>query len=195
MQPLCHTCHIARPLRSKHCRVTRKCVLVFDHYCPFVDNTVGLYNYKYFYLFLMFMTAGVSSFIITLWIYLRRYLNNENNNYHTSTTSTMPWTTLGFGILIGLTFFPLAGMWVYHTQLCLVNLTTNEHMNVRKYKYLFPLLSNGKRHYKNPWFKGWFGNCMDRMQPSERSYMIPEEQQGLTSTTTTTLQVGSDSVV
>jgi len=35
---LCHSCHIARPHRSKHCRIARKCVLVFDHYCPFVDK-------------------------------------------------------------------------------------------------------------------------------------------------------------
>lgn len=35
---LCHTCHVARPLRSKHCRVSGKCVLLFDHYCPFVDK-------------------------------------------------------------------------------------------------------------------------------------------------------------
>lgn len=37
---LCHTCHIARPHRSKHCKVQRKCVLVFDHFCPFVDKYV-----------------------------------------------------------------------------------------------------------------------------------------------------------
>ena len=35
---LCHSCHIARPFRSKHCKIARKCVLVFDHYCPFVDK-------------------------------------------------------------------------------------------------------------------------------------------------------------
>jgi hypothetical protein len=174
IQPLCHTCHVARPLRSKHCRVTRKCVLVFDHYCPFVDNTIGLYNYKFFYLFLMAMTAGTSSFIITLIMYMRRY-----NVYHTD--SSTQWMTLLFGILVGLTVLPLGGMWLYHTQLLMVNLTTNEHMNVRKYKYLFPIsTTTGKRKYQNPWFKGWFGNMMDRMQPSERAYMIPEEHQGLT---------------
>jgi hypothetical protein len=46
--PLCHSCHIARPLRSKHCNITGTCVLAFDHHCPFVGATVGLYNVRYY---------------------------------------------------------------------------------------------------------------------------------------------------
>lgn len=30
-QPLCHSCHVQRPLRAKHCRVCKTCVHVFDH--------------------------------------------------------------------------------------------------------------------------------------------------------------------
>jgi hypothetical protein len=38
---LCVTCKIVRPLRAKHCGVTDRCVEVFDHYCPWVGNTIG----------------------------------------------------------------------------------------------------------------------------------------------------------
>ena len=29
---VCHTCHVQKPLRSKHCKVARKCVCKFDHF-------------------------------------------------------------------------------------------------------------------------------------------------------------------
>jgi hypothetical protein len=51
---LCHTCHIARPLRSKHCSVLKRCVSVFDHHCPYVHNTIGAGNYRSFMTFIGF---------------------------------------------------------------------------------------------------------------------------------------------
>lgn len=34
-RPLCHSCHVQRPLRSKHCRVCKTCIHQFDHqYVP-----------------------------------------------------------------------------------------------------------------------------------------------------------------
>jgi len=55
---LCHSCHIVKPPRSKHCRVRRTCVATFDHYCPYVGNTVGLYNYRWFVLYCLSFTLA-----------------------------------------------------------------------------------------------------------------------------------------
>lgn len=33
---LCYTCHVRKPLRSKHCKISGYCIHKFDHFCPFV---------------------------------------------------------------------------------------------------------------------------------------------------------------
>ena len=45
---------ILKPLRSKHCRTTKRCVARFDHWCPWMNNAVGRGNYATFILFLSF---------------------------------------------------------------------------------------------------------------------------------------------
>jgi hypothetical protein len=54
----CEKCDTARPYRSHHCKICNKCVLKMDHHCPWVANCVGLYNLKYFFLFLFYATVG-----------------------------------------------------------------------------------------------------------------------------------------
>mmetsp|Transcript_16179 Transcript_16179/g.44791 ORF Transcript_16179/g.44791 Transcript_16179/m.44791 type:complete len:647 (-) Transcript_16179:208-2148(-) len=166
---LCHTCHIARPHRSKHCRVTRKCVLLFDHFCPFVDNTIGLYNYHYFYLFLFSIATGLLFFGFTLATYASRYR---------SVHGSFPWLVIAFGSEIMFALIPIGTLLVYHTQLTLKNLSTNEHMNMMRYKYLFPVIS-GRRIYRNPWDKGFVGNVLGKLNPSRACYEIPSDFESL----------------
>lgn len=39
---------IFKPRRSKHCDACGKCVMVFDHHCPFLHNCIGAGNMKFF---------------------------------------------------------------------------------------------------------------------------------------------------
>ena len=52
MPALCHTCRIVKPMRSKHCTIAKRCVPMFDHYCPYINNTIGGGNYIYFVRFI-----------------------------------------------------------------------------------------------------------------------------------------------
>ncbi|GAW79979.1 palmitoyltransferase [Plasmodium gonderi] len=39
-----------KPDRAHYCRITKRNILKMDHYCPWVANGVGFYNYKFFLL-------------------------------------------------------------------------------------------------------------------------------------------------
>ena len=154
---VCHTCHIARPLRSKHDRFSRSCILLFDHNCPFVGASIGLYNYQWFYLFL-----------VTTTIYLLICAILTASYYQRTHETTVLVVGMAFSVLI---LFP-ATMWVYHSQLVSLNLTTNEHMNLHKYDYL------RKQRPYSPWDKGIVANFVERLwyPPGEHCYVLPSSQ-------------------
>eukprot|EP00753_Platysulcus_tardus_P006919 PLAT14692.1.p1 GENE.PLAT14692.1~~PLAT14692.1.p1 ORF type:complete len:491 (-),score=119.19 PLAT14692.1:19-1491(-) len=54
-EDVCPTCVLRMPARSKHCNACSRCVAVFDHHCPWVNNCVGRHNHGSF--FCMMATA------------------------------------------------------------------------------------------------------------------------------------------
>ncbi|GAX19774.1 hypothetical protein FisN_3Hh003 [Fistulifera solaris] len=160
---LCHSCHIARPPRSKHDRYTNACIEVFDHHCPFVGASVGLYNYRFFFLFCLTMML----YFVGFWIMLLTWWFRVDNP---------PVSTLLFGMFLGVHGGFPAGMIVYHVQLIAANLTTNEHIGTTKYDYLWQV-KDGMRKYNNPWDKGFWENIHDRFFPSASSYHVDTESE------------------
>ena len=62
----CRRSNLYRPLRSHFCSVTRRVVLNMDHFCPWVINTVGFYNRKFFMLFLIYANLTLLASLISL---------------------------------------------------------------------------------------------------------------------------------
>lgn len=158
---LCHSCHIAKPLRSKHCRVLNQCVLLFDHHCPFVGTTIGLYNYRYFYSFVFCMSVSEFFFGITGILYLS---HPEDPN------GGIEFRMIFLAIYLALFGFLSVGLCIYHTQLIHSNLTTNEHANAQRFKYLRYDPATGK--IDNPFDKGFIKNFIGRFKPWKGSYML-----------------------
>ncbi|CAF0742558.1 unnamed protein product [Rotaria sordida] len=51
----CLKCDVMRPPRAHHCKVCQKCVVRYDHHCPWINNCVGYRNHVHFILFCFFM--------------------------------------------------------------------------------------------------------------------------------------------
>ncbi|XP_041986881.1 palmitoyltransferase ZDHHC16 [Aricia agestis] len=61
---ICKKCISPKPPRTHHCSVCDRCILAMDHHCPWLNNCVGYYNARYFYLYMIYMVAGVLFLII-----------------------------------------------------------------------------------------------------------------------------------
>lgn len=139
-------------------------VVVCDLWARKFSQFLSTVKYKWFYGFLLLLTVYLVNFIILLCVYYHRMSGTSHN------------TTIAIlGLILGLHIFFPGGMLVYHTQLTALNLTTNEHLNLYKYRYL-----RNHRPY-SPWDRGVLSNFWDRIvAPDERSYELPDSSlQGL----------------
>lgn len=65
----CHKCkNNFKPARAHHDSVTGRCIVKFDHFCPWVGNAVGALNHKFFFLFVFytFLTSIVSLLLLCI---------------------------------------------------------------------------------------------------------------------------------
>jgi len=66
----CHKCQDNfKPPRAHHDSVTGRCIVKFDHFCPWVNNAVGALNHKFFCLFLLY--TGINCLLSLLLLFLR----------------------------------------------------------------------------------------------------------------------------
>jgi len=155
---VCHTCRVQKPLRSKHCKVARKCVCKFDHFCPFVFNTVGRDNYKYFTSILVVHPIAYLLFIYTTVVYWYR--------------APLTWMFTAFVLYSFMMFLGIAGLAQYHYSLITMNMTTNEQINLARYSHF----RNEFNAFNNPFSKGSkVGNVIDGLFPSSALYYSREE--------------------
>lgn len=147
----CETCDIDRPMRSKHCNVTDRCVARMDHYCPVMGTVIGEGNQRHFVAFLMTMAATQVTFLLLVGSYiarvgLRALQIEQAQAQGAATPSTWAcwWRGLseepGIGFLYLLEFplllmcSGLAGRALY---LAAVNLTVNEKAGLHKYPHFW----------------------------------------------------------
>jgi palmitoyltransferase ZDHHC13/17 len=144
---LCVTCMKWRPVRSKHCRVLNQCVLRFDHYCVWINNSVGARNHGAFFVFLVLCVLLHNW--LAVWCVRLLWIRGEFQ--WALPASPRIWTLLVFHLLNG--FWELSVL-ALQLQCAVANLTTNELINRHRYEYF-----NGG----NPFDRGTVRNVLEML--------------------------------
>jgi len=158
----CRKCVKVKPDRCHHCRVCQRCVLKMDHHCPWINNCVGYYNYKYFYLFILY------ALLILFWVSTTSFLNFLRSM--ASSDVLDPWSD-SFNIVFcwlycTLLGVALGGFVTFHTYLLVQNFTTIELVEKKGSP------ARGKA-YVHPWDLKSIQNIKECLGPNIWLWMIP----------------------
>ncbi|CAF4580981.1 unnamed protein product, partial [Rotaria magnacalcarata] len=135
----CFICRCIKPDRAHHCSVCEKCVLRYDHHCPWTNSCISYGNYKYFILFLAWalifciFVAGTSfEYFILFW---QNVTNMEQTQNHSMSSSGK--FHLLFLFFVAIVFaISISSLFFYHLFLIGKNRTTVE-------SYRAPIFTNG----------------------------------------------------
>merc|ERR1719215_272910 len=115
----CKWCGKYKPDRCHHCRVCKTCILKMDHHCPWIFNCVGFYNYKFFFLLIMYSAFACQFMFFTMWTSVYKAFWEQED--------LMPMFLLVFGQTLA--FFLavlLTTFWGFHVWLLFMAMTTIE---------------------------------------------------------------------
>lgn len=133
---LCPKTSMYRPPRSHFDSVTRRVVLNMDHFCPWVCNTVGYFNRKFFVLFLFYTVLTTAYAVCSTYFW-------HNLNFADAEEAN---SALFFSMILNTTLcVTVSGFGAFHVKMVLTNETTIEPGRG----------CSGRSAYNVGWRKNW----------------------------------------
>lgn len=160
---LCVVCETLTPPRSWHCNICKTCILKRDHHCIFTSCCIGHYNYRYFFMFLLYI------FIATIYAtYYNTYFIStflEFKSWMTIVKVLFPLAMIFidsspnqiylFLYLIVIIGFLFTGVLLYfHLNLMLKGLVTHER-NIKSNAYDLGKIDNVRVTMGERWYLVW----------------------------------------
>ncbi|EGG22480.1 cell cycle regulator with zn-finger domain protein [Cavenderia fasciculata] len=174
----CTKCNQQKPERAHHCSSCKKCILRMDHHCLFIGNCVGLFNQKYFVLFLFYASLSIFYFFYLL---VSRSLEvlldstpqqTEYNFLDISKLFLIGSLTISMVIIeISITSMLVNQLWLLGN-----NMTTIEHEGTKRKLYGRKVLPHQLQQYQDQLRrsdKGWIHNFSTVFGNPSLSWILP----------------------
>mmetsp|Transcript_45471 Transcript_45471/g.131645 ORF Transcript_45471/g.131645 Transcript_45471/m.131645 type:complete len:608 (+) Transcript_45471:36-1859(+) len=175
---LCTTTWVLKDLRTKYCSQTGACVEEFDHWCIWLNTSIGKKNHRPFICLAVVEWLTQLCHVYLCWCMARSLVDYQS-------AGSWVWNVVTGYPLLALIWFvqlftcPFVLMLiVYQSRLVMMNLTVNETMNAHRYEHFWvntPVMPGRmQRMYRNPFNKGSIlNNCLDFWWFRTRSKVVP----------------------
>ncbi|KAE9589892.1 putative protein S-acyltransferase [Lupinus albus] len=160
----CDKCFAYKPPRTHHCRVCRRCVLKMDHHCLWINNCVGYWNYKAFFVFALYATiASIHSAVLFICCVYHK-------NWDSVKGSLLKIFYVMYGTMLMAMTVTLLTLFGWHVYLVLQNMTTIEYYEAKRAKWL---AAKSGKSYRHPFNIGVYTNITSILGPNMLKWLCP----------------------
>jgi len=175
----CGICSVWKAPRAHHCSECDKCVLRMDHHCVWINNCVGYYNHKHFYLFLvnLLMTSihHLLSYAYRTYFLFSELRKKKIDNSELAERSALAVQILVMALMFIITIPTLLGvgaLFSYQTGLIASNMTCIEDLQTESERRRLG------RAYRNVYDRGLIQNFRDILGSRMFCWYFPTRMEG-----------------